>query len=109
MLPEIPPSRGIGNSNRRTAFKIQIPQSFVDWALEVLKEENKKESADRNTIIASLQRDYTAQIKKVDSLIDIRARGFVNDDELVKTKQESEKEKRRIQELLNDADNRVGV
>ncbi len=89
--------------------KIEIPQPFVDWALDILKEENRKESSNRNVIISSLQKDYTTQVKKIDSLVDMRARELINDEQYRKAQQETEKERRRVHELLNDADSRVNT
>lgn len=54
---------------------IEIPKEFAQWALEVLKEENKKQASERTLIIARNQRQYNDCVQMIDSLIDMRARG----------------------------------
>ena len=87
--------------------KIEIPSEFCEWALEVIKAENKNEADDRNKIIANLQKQYTACVEKADNLIDMRANHLISDEEFINKKSAFTQEKMRLQELLNDSDNRV--
>ena len=87
--------------------RIQIPPEFHQWALKWLKEENKKEAEDRNKILANLQKEYENCVKKIDALIDMRANREITTEEFMAKKLALMKEKARLQELLNDIDNRI--
>ena len=87
--------------------EIKVPQEFHTWAMTWLKEENSKESDDRNTVLNNLQKNYEICVRKLDTLIDMRAMGEITDDEFNKKKSSVTQEKARLQELLNDTDNRV--
>jgi DNA invertase Pin-like site-specific DNA recombinase len=86
---------------------IELPPEFCQWALDVLRLENQRESEDRNKILANLQKQYNACIQKIDNLIDMMASGLISEDEFLRRKTEASQEKMRFQELLNDADSRV--
>jgi site-specific DNA recombinase len=86
---------------------LEIPTEFHDWALKWLRMENEKEANDRNTILASQQNAYDACVKKIDTLIDMRAAGEITEAEFSEKKAALTKEKIRLQELLTDTDNRV--
>ncbi len=87
--------------------KISIPSEFHQWALEWLKEENKKESGDRNLILDNQQKAYDKCLNKIDRLIDMRADGELTEEEFSQKKEKLSKEKIRLHELLNDIDGRV--
>ena len=87
--------------------EIEVPQEFHTWAMTWLKEENSKESDDRNTVLNNLQKNYEICVRKLDTLIDMRAMGEITDEEFNKKKSSVTQEKARLQELLNDTDNRV--
>jgi hypothetical protein len=86
---------------------IEIPEEFHDWAMNWLRVENAKESVDRNTILATQQRTYEACLKKIDRLIDMRAAGEISEEEFVTKKNESLKEKAKLQALLKATDERA--
>lgn len=87
--------------------KIEIPQEFCEWALDIIKQENTKESENRNKIIQSQQKTYNACVRKIDALIDMRANNEITEQEFSKKKSHATKEKLKLQELLNDSDKRV--
>lgn len=72
-----------------------------------LRAENGRESNDRNTILNNLQKNYETCVRKLDTLIDMRAAGEITEDEFNKKKLSVTQEKARLQELLNDTDTRV--
>ena len=72
-----------------------------------LKIEVEKEGKDRNAILTNQQRAYEASVRKLDSLIEMRMNKEVTQEEFLAKKADLLKEKTRLQELLNDTDNRV--
>lgn len=87
--------------------KIQIPTGFTDWAMDVLRENNKFESKDRTQIISNHQKEYNSVILKIDGLIEMRASNELTQEEFLAKKAELGKERARLQELLKDQDKRV--
>jgi len=65
---------------------IKIPPEFHQWAINQLKEENKKEIADRNKILNSQQRAYKLCVQKIDRLIDMRANNEITSKEFLRKK-----------------------
>ncbi|MCD6318713.1 recombinase family protein [Candidatus Aerophobetes bacterium] len=87
--------------------KIEIPPEFYQWAIKQLKEDSKKEIEDRNKILENQKRAYKNCVKKIDRLIEMRMNDEVSEEEFRKKKKELLEEKVKLQELLNDSDNRV--
>ena len=87
--------------------KIEIPPEFHDWALDCLKEENKKEVTNRNNILKSQQKAYERVVKKIDGLIDMRVANELTEAEFKRKKAQLTGERVRLQGLLNDTDHRV--
>ncbi len=87
--------------------KIEIPNKFYQWALDELRERNKKESINREELLSTQQRQYNNCIQKVDRLIDMRTNGELTEEEFKNKKRELIKEKDNFQKLLKDTDNRV--
>ncbi len=87
--------------------ELQIPPEFHAWAMSRLKEENEKESTDRTAILQNQRRSYDACLKKLDSLIDMRASGEISEEEFARKKSKITQDKNKLQELLNDTDGRV--
>ena len=87
--------------------RIEIPAEFHEWAMQWLRKENEREAEDRNKILANLQKAYQSCVKKIDVLIDMRAGREITEEEFIAKKSVLAKEKIRLQELLNDADDRV--
>lgn len=87
--------------------KIEIPPEFYQWAMKQLKKESKREVKDRNKILENQRRAYKSCVKKIDRLIEMRMNGEITEEEFRKKKKELLEEKVKLQELLNDTDNRV--
>ena len=87
--------------------KIEIPESFYSWAMKQFHLDAKDETKDRNTILANQQKIYNESIKEIDGLIGMRARGELDEENYKRRMSFISKEKTRLQELLNDTDNRV--
>lgn len=86
---------------------ISIPQEFVDWAMDCIKEENSKEVEARQSIVKNQRKQYDIVVQKIDRLIDMRAGGELTEDEFISKKAELIQEKQRMQEMLTDTDARV--
>jgi site-specific DNA recombinase len=93
--------------------RITIPQGFLDFALEVLNEENVLESSNRNILIKNQQTALTNCISKIDNLIKLYIspnnanRDFISDDEFKDQKAGLIKEKVSIQNELVKLDERL--
>lgn len=87
--------------------KICIPKEFIAWAMEILRSENSKESAERNAMMANFKRGYSVALKKLDTLIDMRAAGEITEDEYAASKTKAIEEKEKFNKLLNDTNARV--
>lgn len=90
-----------------TLGKVQPPKEFHSWAMKWLQNENGREAADRNAILANQQKNYDACLRKVDALIDMRAAGEISEEEFTRKKSILNQEKTKLHELLNDTDARV--
>ncbi len=87
--------------------KITLPDDFCEWALEVLKSNNVIEAKGRDEILASQQKEYSKVLRKIDSLVEMRANNELTSEEFAKSKTDFLEEKRRIEGLINQT--RVGV
>lgn len=87
--------------------RIRIPNDFVKWAFEVIREENKQEAKGRDLISATQKKTHTDCIKKLDNLIDMRASEEIDSEEFAKKKSELMKEKLHLEELINDTNKRT--
>jgi len=87
--------------------KIEIPPEFHDWAMEQLQLETKQEAEDRNKILINQQKTYNDCLKEIDGVISMRARQELDEENYKRKMAFLTKEKARLQELLQDTDNRV--
>lgn len=85
---------------------ISIPKEFVEFAFEVLREDYNKDNQTRKQILKNQQVEYDDCLLKIDNLIDMRASGELSKEEFKRKKEYLEKEKKRINSLLNDSDKR---
>lgn len=90
-----------------TLGSIHTPPEFHSWAMKWLQNENGREAADRNAILANQQKNYDACLRKIDALIDMRAAGEISEEEFARKKSILNQEKSKLHELLNDTDARV--
>jgi hypothetical protein len=93
--------------------KIEISESFKNWAIKYLREENEKEKALREAILQSQKRAYEACLKKLDNLLELKISplnsngSLLSDEEYAKRKAELIKEKTQLEEVLNDTQERI--
>lgn len=92
------------NQIKDTVSRISIPKEFVQWAIEVLKEENKKETDFQIQMVKKHEKDYSSCVRKINELLNMKLSGLLTDEEYVSKKQELESEKSSIQHLMNTTD-----
>lgn len=81
--------------------KYTIPEEFKNWALNILKKENKKEIDDRSKIYKAQNNKYLNLQRQLDNLTDLRIRELITDDNFLKKKNELQNEITNIREKLN--------
>lgn len=86
---------------------IEIPQEFYEWALEVIKSENIRESEIRGVSLENQRHAYDACTKRIDSLIDMRANEEITQEEFLAKKNTILKEKERLHAILTDTDEKT--
>jgi len=93
--------------------KITMPESFLTFALDILKKDNDVEVRDRNILIENQQRALRACQDKLDNLLDIYIspnnsdKGLISDEEFKERKESLLKEKVDIQHKLDALSNRA--
>jgi len=87
---------------------ISISRDFKQWAIEYLREENKKEITSFESVVASRRKVYDACIIKLNNLFQLKISphningGLLSDEEYGKKKVELLREKAQLEEILND-------
>ena len=81
---------------------IEIPTSFREWAMDILKEQNKDNGQLQEKVMTSHRTEYDKLVKKLHNLIDLRANGEITPEEFAERKGDLLREKQRIEVLLND-------
>jgi len=93
--------------------RIQISESFKNWAIKYLKEESEKEISSRQTVLGSQRKAYDSCLKKLDNLLQLKISplntngSLLSDEEYAKRKAQLLKEKARLEEVLIDSGGRV--
>ena len=86
---------------------IKIPREFTEWALDVIRENEKKESLTRDLILKGHQQSYSNCLGKLDRVKEMRINGELNAEEYDKEKEKIIAEKENIQKLLNEVNGDV--
>lgn len=84
--------------------RISIPKEFIQWAIEVLKEENKKETDFQIQMVKKHEKDYSNCVRKIKELLNMKLEGLISNEEYISKKQELENERSSIQHLMNTTD-----
>ena len=87
--------------------KISIPKEFVQWAIEILKEENEKENRNSKKLLSKYEDDYKKVLRKLDELINMKLDSLISNEQFTVKKAEIEKEKVSIKNLLDNYDRKV--
>ncbi|HOW60546.1 MAG TPA: recombinase family protein [Candidatus Moranbacteria bacterium] len=93
--------------------KITIPKSFLDYALKILRRDNELEVDNRNIMIENQQKALKKCQDRIDKLLDIYIspenanKDLIGDDEFKERKATLLKEKDKIQQSLDDINQRA--
>ena len=75
--------------------------------MKQLRTDNEKQASGRNAIFAAQRKQYTECLSKIDALIDMRAKGELNEAEFSQKKSTYMIEKQRLKEIIDDTDHNV--
>ncbi|MCX6717258.1 MAG: recombinase family protein [Candidatus Taylorbacteria bacterium] len=84
-----------------------ILPKFLDWALEALKEKHQEEVVTRSSVYEMQHKTLVDLQKQEDSLIDMRCRELINDEQFEKRKKTLQEEKMKMKELRDDTESRA--
>jgi len=90
-----------------TLNKIEIPSEFHKWAIKCLKEEQGKESDDRNVVLKSQQRKLGNCTRRLESLFQMRIDGEIDAEEYLQRKQKFVEEQQKYELLIADTHHRT--
>ena len=93
---------GLSRQISEVLERIRIPQEFHEWAMKQLRLENEQQADSRKIILNNQRKAYDDCLKQLDTLIDMRTRDILTDDEFTAKKDGLNKEKAHFQGLLND-------
>lgn len=85
------PIINLENLEKQIASEIDrftIYPEFEEWALKRIGKENENESETRNKECEMAQKTYNDTQKQIDNLIDMRCKGFIDDEQFTKRKAE---------------------
>ncbi len=87
--------------------EISIPPEFHEWAMHWLEKENAKEFTTHTAVLKTHQKNQLAAITKTRGLIDMRAKGLLNDEQFLREMPAAEKEETRYKQLIDDSNHAV--
>ena len=87
--------------------KIEIPSTFHHWAIRYLKEEQSKETVDRDEILKSQQKRLDSCIRKQDSLFEMRLNNEIEKEEYLQRKEQLIEVEQRYKQLIDDTHHRA--
>lgn len=88
---------------------IELDEAFVKWALTYLRNLNDREVSDRKTVYESVEKAYREAQGQLDTLVDLRLRGQVTDEEYTKKREALVSAQRRLKERLDDTHHRANT
>lgn len=93
--------------------KISIPDEFLNWALEILREQNKIEKKDREIVITQQRKNYDHVVKSMDNLVQMYIspentnKELLSEMEYINQKNKLVKEKARLEPELRKTEGRI--
>ncbi|MCK9378568.1 MAG: recombinase family protein [Candidatus Moranbacteria bacterium] len=85
--------------------RIKIHPTFLDWAIEKLRKENKEEIEEKKQLSENRKKEYEACDRKLDTLLNMRINGELSEGEFITKKDELTKEKARLKANLDAFEN----
>ena len=92
---------------RDVLSRVAIDDDYRDWALANLRIIHDRETKSRQTVDRSLDEAHRDVQKQIDTLLQVRLRGLVTDEEYASKKQTLVSEKLRLKERLTDTEGRA--
>ncbi len=92
---------------KKLLASIEIPESFHEWAIAEIKEDQAKYVAERGQSTVVARANYDGIVKKIDSLVDKYIEGKMAEELYNRKLAEYEAEKKTCNALLNAIDNRM--
>lgn len=86
---------------------IEIPESFHQWAIEEIKQDQERYIAERGQSTEVARKNYDEVVKKLDNLIEKYIEGKVPEDYYNRKLAEYEAEKKTCKGLIDAIDNRI--
>ena len=86
---------------------LEIPQELHEFGMKWMREENRKQSGNVEVLLVNLQKEYKECVAIIDGIIDMRARKEINEEDYKRRMADAQKEKTRLEELLNDTGDQV--
>lgn len=87
--------------------KVEVPNLFHQWAMEVLKKMHDEEKFSRNNVLNIKQRHYEEVVNKLDMLLELRMAGEVSAEDYQAKKSDLERQKTELKAALDSTDQRV--
>ena len=87
--------------------RIQIPESFKDWAVKCLREEEKRERDNQSSIYGSLRKTYNDTEKALSELVRMRYLGMIDNAEYERERAGLKLELANLEERLNGGQERT--
>lgn len=89
----------------RILNRIKIHPTFLDWAIDKLRKENKEEIEEKKQLLENRKKEYETCDKKLGRLMDMRINGELSEGEFASKKDELSQEKARLRANLDACEN----
>lgn len=89
--------------------KIEVPETFSEWAIKWLKWAHQQEVQDHNAQLEALQMAYKTTQTKLDNLVDMRMNTLITDEQYISKKEAVEKERTSLKEQLDGFEHRINL
>ncbi len=83
---------------------IDIPHEFTEWALDVIREDNNRDKAARDTTLKKYQQEYSGHLAKLDRIKDMRINGELSPEDFNTERTRVLADKDRTQKLMDELD-----
>ena len=85
--------------------RLYIPKEFINWALDILKDENRKETEHKEKLINKLKNDFVAVSREIGQLLNLKLKELISDEEYIEKKRELEEKKLALTRQLDNQEN----
>jgi hypothetical protein len=85
--------------------EVEIPEEFHSFGMKWMENENKKDTSDHGKLKTNLEAELENCMATLDGLIDMRARGELDEESYKRRHENTQKERSRITGLIKDIEN----